>query len=85
MKLLIQSKVYLFRNSGEFKERHSLIMTMLFCSAIALLSLSFTSNIWWLLFSSLLVGLTSITQMLIVNTPFSGTDTDIKVKELLEK
>lgn len=51
---------------GDIKERRGLIMTMLFCSAIALLSLSIDSNIWWLLVSSLLVGLTSITQMLIV-------------------
>jgi len=51
---------------GDIKERRSLIMTMLFCSTIALLSLSLASNIWWLLVSSLLVGLTSITPMLIV-------------------
>lgn len=51
---------------GDIKERRRLIMTMLFCSAIALLSLSVSLNIWLLLFSSLLVGLTSITPMLIV-------------------
>ncbi|WP_297422407.1 MFS transporter [Clostridium sp.] len=51
---------------GDIKERRSLIMTMLFCSTIALLSLSLASNIWWLLASSLLVGLTSVTPMLIV-------------------
>lgn len=51
---------------GDIKERRGLIITMLFCSAIALLSLSLASNIWWLLISSFIVGLTSITQMLIV-------------------
>jgi len=51
---------------GDIKERRGLIMTMLFCSVIALISLSIASNIWWLLVSSLLVGLTSITPMLIV-------------------
>ncbi|MGH4050218.1 MAG: MFS transporter [Clostridium sp.] len=51
---------------GDIRERRRLIMTMLFCSAIALLGLSFASNIWWLLISSFIVGLTSITPMLIV-------------------
>ncbi|WP_010237667.1 MFS transporter [Clostridium arbusti] len=51
---------------ADIKERRGLIMTMLFCSSIALISLSLASNIWWLLVSSLLVGLTSITPMLIV-------------------
>ncbi|MCI1944137.1 MFS transporter [Clostridium luticellarii] len=51
---------------GDIKERRSLIMTMLFCSALALLGLSFASNTWWLSVSSLLVGLTSVTPMLIV-------------------
>lgn len=51
---------------GDIKERRDLIITMLFCSTIALLSLSLASNIWWLIVSSLLVGLTSITPMLIV-------------------
>ncbi|WP_026881979.1 MFS transporter [Clostridium akagii] len=51
---------------GDIKERRRLIMIMLFCSAIALLSLSISFNIWWLVLSSLLVGLTSITPMLIV-------------------
>ena len=51
---------------GDIKERKNLIMTMLFCSAISLLSLSISFNIWWLLLSSLIVGLTSITPMLIV-------------------
>lgn len=51
---------------GDIKERRNLIMTMLFCSAISLLSLSISFNIWWLLLSSLIVGLTSITPMLIV-------------------
>lgn len=51
---------------ADIKERRGLIMTMLFCSTIALISLSLASNIWWLLVSSLLVGLTSITPMLIV-------------------
>lgn len=51
---------------GDIKERRSLIITMLFCSAMALLGLSFASNIWWLSVSSLLVGLASITPMLIV-------------------
>lgn len=51
---------------GDIKERRGLIITMLFCSTIALLSLSLASNIWWLIVSSLLVGLTSITPMLIV-------------------
>uniref|UniRef100_UPI0035E43360 MFS transporter n=1 Tax=Clostridium thailandense TaxID=2794346 RepID=UPI0035E43360 len=51
---------------GDIKERRRLIITMLFCSAMALLSISVSLNIWWLLFSSLIVGLTSITPMLIV-------------------
>lgn len=51
---------------GDIKERSGLIIKMLFCSAIALFSLSLASNIWWLLISSFMVGLTSITQMLIV-------------------
>jgi len=51
---------------GDIKERRLLIMIMLFCSAIALLSISISFNIWWLLLSSLIVGLTSITPMLIV-------------------
>ncbi|MDT8718608.1 MFS transporter [Clostridium sp. 19966] len=51
---------------GDIKEHRKLIMTMLFCSALSLLGLSFAPNIWWLLISSLLVGLTSITPMLIV-------------------
>lgn len=51
---------------GDIKERRNLIMTMLFCSVISLLSLSISFNIWWLLLSSLIVGLTSITPMLIV-------------------
>ncbi|EDK34330.1 MFS transporter [Clostridium kluyveri] len=51
---------------GDIKERKGLIITMLFCSAISLISLSFASNIYWLLGSSLLVGLTSIIPMLIV-------------------
>lgn len=51
---------------GDIKERRNLIMTMLFCSAIALLFLSISFNIWWLLLSSLIVGMTSITPMLIV-------------------
>lgn len=51
---------------GDIKERRGLILTMLFCSALALISLSASSNIWWLLFSSLIVGLTSITPMLIL-------------------
>lgn len=51
---------------GDIKERRFLIMIMLFCSAIALIFISISFNIWWLVFSSLLVGLTSITPMLIV-------------------
>ena len=51
---------------GDIKERRRLIMIMLFCSAISLLCLSISFNIWWLLLSSLIVGLTSITPMLIV-------------------
>jgi MFS family permease len=51
---------------GDIKERRSLIMIMLFCSATALFSLSFSTNVWWLSVSSLLVGITSITPMLIV-------------------
>ncbi|EKQ56134.1 MULTISPECIES: MFS transporter [unclassified Clostridium] len=51
---------------GDIKERRNLIMIMLLCSAISLLSLSISFNIWWLLLSSLIVGLTSITPMLIV-------------------
>ncbi|MDR3595534.1 MFS transporter [Clostridium sp.] len=51
---------------GDIKERRNLIMTMLFCSTISLISLSISFNIWWLLLSSLIVGLTSITPMLIV-------------------
>ncbi len=51
---------------GDIREHRSLIISMLSCSAIALLVHSFASNIWWLLISSLLVGLTSITPMLIV-------------------
>lgn len=51
---------------GDIKERRRLIIIMLFCSAISLLSLSISFNIWWLLLSSLIVGLTSITPMLIV-------------------
>lgn len=51
---------------GDIKERRNLIMTMLFCSVISLLSLSISFNIWWLLLSSLIVGLTCITPMLIV-------------------
>ncbi|WP_242951258.1 MFS transporter [Clostridium kluyveri] len=51
---------------GDIKERKGLIITMLFCSAISLISLSFASNIYWLLGSYLLVGLTSIIPMLIV-------------------
>jgi predicted MFS family arabinose efflux permease len=51
---------------GDIKERRRLIMIMLFCSAIALISISISFNIWWLVLSSLLVGLTSITPMLIV-------------------
>jgi len=51
---------------GDIKEHRSLIMTMLFCSMIALLGLSFASNVGWFLAGSLLVGLTSVTPMLIV-------------------
>jgi predicted MFS family arabinose efflux permease len=51
---------------GDIKERRRLIMIMLFCSAIALIFISISFNIWWLVLSSLLVGLTSITPMLIV-------------------
>lgn len=51
---------------GDIRERRSLIMTMLLCSAISLLLLSISFNIWWLLLSSLIVGMTSITPMLIV-------------------
>jgi len=51
---------------GDVKERRGLIMTMLFCSALALIAISISSNIWLLLFTSMLVGLTSITPMLIV-------------------
>lgn len=51
---------------GDIKERRGLIITMLFCSSISLIFLSFASNIYWLLISSLLVGLTSIIPMLIV-------------------
>ena len=51
---------------GDIKERRSLIMTMLFCSMMALLGVSFASNIGWFLVGSLLVGLTSIVPILIV-------------------
>lgn len=51
---------------GDIREHRSLIMTMLFCSMIALLGISFASSIAWLFVGSLLVGLTSITPMLIV-------------------
>ncbi|WP_234117489.1 MFS transporter [Clostridium hydrogenum] len=51
---------------GDIKERRRLIMIMLFCSAIALFSISLSFNIWWFILGSLLVGLTSITPMLIV-------------------
>ena len=51
---------------GDIKEHRSLIMTMLFCSMIALLGLSFASNVGWFLVGSLFVGLTSVTPMLIV-------------------
>lgn len=51
---------------GDIKERRGLIMTMLFCSMLALLGISFASSIGWLFVGSLLIGLTSITPMLIV-------------------
>ncbi|MBE6089070.1 MAG: MFS transporter [Clostridium beijerinckii] len=51
---------------GDIKESRKLIITMLFCSTISLLSLSISFNVWWLLLSSVIVGLTSITPMLIV-------------------
>ena len=34
---------------GDIKERRGLIITMLFCSSISLIFLSFASNIYWLL------------------------------------
>lgn len=51
---------------GDIIEHRFLIMTMLFCSMAALIGLSFASNVKWLFVGSLLVGMTSITPMLIV-------------------
>jgi len=51
---------------GDIRERRSLIITMLFCSMAALLGISFASNVAWLIVGSVLIGLTSITPMLIV-------------------
>lgn len=51
---------------GDIKERRALIMTMLFCSIAALLGISFAPIAGWLMVCSVLVGLTSVTPMLIV-------------------
>ncbi len=51
---------------GDIKEQRSLIMVMLGCSLLALIGVSFASNIGWLMAGSLLVGITSIVPQLVV-------------------
>lgn len=51
---------------GDMVKHRSLIIIMLICSMIALLELSFATNIIWFTIGSLFVGITSITQMLLV-------------------
>ncbi|WP_341349182.1 MFS transporter [Ethanoligenens harbinense] len=51
---------------GDIVKHRVLIITMLACSMAALLELSFASNILWFTVGSLFVGITSITQMLLV-------------------
>lgn len=51
---------------GDIVKHRPLIITMLICSMAALLELSFATNIVWFTIGSLLVGITSITQMLLV-------------------
>lgn len=51
---------------GDIVKQRSLILIMLICSMVALLELSFATNIVWFTVGSLFVGVTSITQMLLV-------------------
>jgi predicted MFS family arabinose efflux permease len=51
---------------GDMVRHRLLIMVMLICSIIALLELSFATNIIWFTIGSLFVGITSITQMLLI-------------------
>lgn len=51
---------------GDIKEQRSLIITMLCCSMLALFGLSFAPSLGWLMVGSFMVGLTSVTPMLIV-------------------
>lgn len=51
---------------GDILKHRALILTMLACSMAALLELSFATNIVWFIVGSLFVGITSITQMLLV-------------------
>ena len=55
---------------GDIRERRSLIITVLLCSIGALLLISFSSGISLFLFSSLLLGTTSIVPQLVV--PFAA-------------
>ncbi|MBW4085714.1 MFS transporter [Paenibacillus sp. S150] len=51
---------------GDMVNQRSLIIVMLICSMVALLELSFATNIIWFTIGSLFVGITSIAQMVLV-------------------
>ncbi|WP_371379059.1 MFS transporter [Sporomusa aerivorans] len=51
---------------GDMVNQRSLIIIMLICSMVALLELSFATNIIWFTIGSLFVGITSIAQMVLV-------------------
>lgn len=51
---------------GDMVKQRSLIIFMLICSMVALLELSFATNIIWFTIGSLFIGITSISQILFV-------------------
>ncbi|WP_312433326.1 MFS transporter [Lacrimispora sp.] len=51
---------------GDIVNQRSLILIMLSCSMAAVLELSFVTNVIWFIIGSLFVGITSITQMVLV-------------------
>lgn len=51
---------------GDMVNKRSLILIMLLCSMAALLELSFATNVIWFTLGSLLVGITSVSQMIFV-------------------
>lgn len=60
----------LFVPLGDILERRRLIVKMLIATAIALLTAAMSPNISWLIFASLLIGMTTIVPQLIV--PFAA-------------